>query len=205
MAQLLFFIRKIWNLSTKFLNRTCECYFLFCAEIVFLRIFSYNKSGDINILEGEYMTIFFDVDGVLNTKADWQYKYVINPDCVRAFAELVKALSKSMPVQLIICSTWRAGIGSDGNDSRQMQNLSKALSAYGLKISGSTPLSNKDRQAEIEYFIRRNNIQNYLILDDDPSLFTSPETLTLYVPDYHTGLTMADLKPIIKMCKKEMG
>ena len=35
------------------------------------------------------MTIFFDVDGVLNTQSDWQYKYVVNPVCTGAFAELI--------------------------------------------------------------------------------------------------------------------
>ncbi len=149
------------------------------------------------------MTIFFDVDGVLNTKNDWQYKYVINPACIKAFAELVHTLSKTMPVQLIICSTWRAGISKNNEDSKQMQNLQKALSEYNLKISGSTPVSNKGRQAEIEYFIRRNNIQEYIVIDDDPSLFEKPESLMLYIPDYHTGLTKADIKLIIKMLKRK--
>lgn len=148
------------------------------------------------------MTIFFDVDGVLNAQADWKFKYVINPACIKAFAELVRTLSKTMPVELIICSTWRAGISKDDNNSKQIQNLQKALADYGLKIAGSTPISNKGRQAEIEYYIRRNNIKDSLIIDDDPSLFEKPENLNLYVPDYHTGFTQSDIKSVIKMLKR---
>ncbi|MBQ9302338.1 HAD domain-containing protein [Butyrivibrio sp.] len=147
------------------------------------------------------MTIFFDVDGVLNTQSDWQYKYVVNPVCAGAFAELIQTLSKRVPVQLVICSTWRAGIGKCDADSKQMQNLRAALQRYGLHIADSTPISNKGRQAEIEYYIRRHEIQDYLVIDDDPSLFERPDDLILYTPNYRTGFTTQDVKTVLKLLK----
>lgn len=162
-----------------------------------------NIDKAINMFEDYIMTIFFDVDGVLNTQSDWKYKYALNPTCVKAFAEFIHTLSKTMPVQLVICSTWRAGISKHNADSKQMQNLQTELAKYNLAISDATPVSNKGRQAEIEYFIRRNNIRDYLVIDDDPSLFEKPENLNLYVPDYHTGFSKADIKPAIKMLKRK--
>lgn len=67
------------------------------------------------------MTIFFDVDGVLNCEADWQRPFTINKRCVRAFAHIVEKLQKRELVQLVIISTWRAGIGKE-DDSPQMKN-----------------------------------------------------------------------------------
>jgi hypothetical protein len=34
--------------------------------------------------------IFLDVDGVLNTEAEWKRMYALNPNCIRAFANAVK-------------------------------------------------------------------------------------------------------------------
>lgn len=132
--------------------------------------------------------VFFDVDGVLNKESDWKVKFSLDKSCIKAFADICNYLKKSyVEVKLVIISTWRTG---------ENKNLENALAEYGLKISDSTPVSNKGRQAEVEYYIRRNNIEDYLIIDDDLSLFSSPENLKLYVPNYRTGLVSSDIKAI---------
>lgn len=67
-----------------------------------------------------------------------------------------------------------------------------------MAIDDSTPVSSKTRQEEIEYYIRRHNIMDYIVLDDDESLFPWPERINLYITDYNTGLTDKDVKILLK-------
>lgn len=46
--------------------------------------------------------------------------------------------------------------------------------------------------------IRRHGVGEYLVLDDDPSLFPEPESINLYVVDAEIGLTEKDVKKILK-------
>ena len=58
--------------------------------------------------------------------------------------------------------------------------------------------SGKSRQDEIEYYIRRNGINDYIILDDDKSLYTDISKVNIYVTDYLMGLTDKDIKKVLK-------
>ena len=82
--------------------------------------------------------------------------------------------------------------------SSRGNNLSVKLEEYGLYIEDSTPITSKTRQEEIEYYIRRHNIVEYIVLDDDESLFPWPERINLYLTDYNNGLTDKDVKMILK-------
>ena len=146
--------------------------------------------------------VFFDVDGVLNCKDDWKIPFTVNKHCVEAFSELIKKLRKKEEVRLVIISTWRTGISRTGNDSEQFLHLKNILSEYGLTIYGSTPVSNKGRQAEVEYYIKRNDVNRYVIIDDDLSLFNNPEALNIYMPDYKYGFLIKDIKPVLNMVKR---
>ena len=147
----------------------------------------------------EKFYVFFDVDGVLNCKTDWISKFTINSTCIRNFAVLKQELQKMYIPVFIITSTWRAGKGQSGeNNAMQYDMLQKKLSEYGIEIFGSTPVSDKGRQREIEYYRKRfcDNSEHYLVLDDDESLFEHPESIRLYITDYKVGLTMQDVKKI---------
>lgn len=151
------------------------------------------------------MLVFFDVDGVLNTKQDWQDKYIINPNCVINFADFIHTLQKYTSVSLVICSTWRLGISDTlQSSSKQIQNLKEIFKQHDLFIDGQTPYSNKGRQAEIEYYIRHSSDKNFIVIDDDPSLFENPNNITLYVPDFNKGFTRADIKQALKIARKAL-
>ena len=60
----------------------------------------------------------------------------------------------------------------------------------------------KSRQDEIEYYIRRNGINDYIILDDDKSLYTDISKVNIYITDYLTGLTDKDIKKVLKQIKR---
>ncbi len=145
------------------------------------------------------MHVFLDVDGVLNKESDWRNKYSIDMSCVHALGTLCEEIG---PVRIILISTWRAGIGKNG-DTVQIDSLRNALARVGLSIDGQTPISGKGRQAEIEYYIRRNSVSKYIILDDDRSLFYDPDKMNLYTPDYKTGLTQKDVKAVAKMLARQ--
>ena len=137
--------------------------------------------------------IFFDVDGVLNCKTDWVRRFTLNPVCVSA----KDLISKKYAPAFILTSTWRAGKGMSDNTT-QYNMLKNTLFGHGISISGTTPVSDKGRQREIEYYRKRfcDNSEHYLVLDDDESLFEHPKSIRLYITDYKVGLTMQDLKRI---------
>ncbi|MCQ2548796.1 MAG: HAD domain-containing protein [Lachnospiraceae bacterium] len=128
------------------------------------------------------MYYFLDVDGVLNKEADWDKPFTVNPDCLSCFRKL---LSYDKHPFIVLSSTWRANLD--------------IISSY-ITVEDVTPNTGgrKTRQEEIEYYIRRNNIQNYLILDDDESLFPEKEKIDIFFTDYKKGLTDSDVKQIVK-------
>ncbi len=149
--------------------------------------------------------IFLDVDGVLNCKADWNNKFFLRESCLSAFGECVRRLERQYDVRVVLSSTWRAGKSVTGDtDAVQYQNLCEKLLLYGVKIHATTPVSDKGRQAEIEYYIKRNNVENYIVIDDDPELFSDLSHLNFFQPNYRTGLTEKDVKTIIIQIQKHV-
>lgn len=142
------------------------------------------------------MQIFFDIDGVLNKESDWKRPFTINDECVAAFSAFVKKLQDKGQVRLITISTWRQGDA--------IAKVNTALQQHGLSIYGETPQSDKGRQAEIEYYRRRNPDIGYIIIDDDPSLYDSIEEINLYIPDYRAGFTTKDTNKAVKQALESM-
>lgn len=139
------------------------------------------------------MYYFLDIDGVLNKESDWRKSFTLNPECVKNFKSLVE---KDKNPHIILSSSWRRGVTNTGVQSSQPDILTEQLRSYGITIDGVTPVSNKTRQEEIEYYIRRNEVKDYIVLDDDESLFPRPDEIRLYLTNYKTGLTAVDVKKI---------
>ena len=116
------------------------------------------------------MYIFLDVDGVLNTEADWARKtYSLNSRCVAAFCELLNSLHDP---KVVLSSTWRNGIARDGTTAVHIDDLMNALAPAGIKSLDKTGVApDGSRTKEIEHYLRRHAEDGYIILDDDPSLF----------------------------------
>ena len=144
------------------------------------------------------MYIFLDVDGVLNTEADWARKvYSLNKSCTDAFCRLVKSIPNP---KIVLSSTWRNGIARDGSTAVHIDDLMQALAPAGIKDLDKTATSpDGSRSREIDYYLRRHTQDSYIILDDDPSLFEDGErTAHLYLTSSQTGLTENDVVKIIK-------
>jgi hypothetical protein len=150
-------------------------------------------------LEKKTMLIFLDIDGVLNSRADWAHPYTVDRANVKNLAELKKIFPC---MKIILTSSWRAGWSLDRDAcTPQVQALCSVLSEYGLAISGKTEKSaDGDRLREIRHFLAGRPQKDWLILDDDRSEFPEvPEQLYLTSPE--TGLTLADVKKIRKLWK----
>lgn len=147
------------------------------------------------------MYYFLDVDGVLNKESDWRKPFTVNPICVSNFKEL---LNKDKDSHVILSSTWRQGFTNTGIKSASADSLMKIFDELEIRIEGSTPTSNKSRQEEIEYYIKKNGISDYLVIDDDASLFPRLTDINIYLTDYKNGLTEKDVKKILKQIKKKI-
>ena len=144
------------------------------------------------------MYIFLDVDGVLNTETDWARKvYSLNPKCVSAFIKLLNALPGP---EVVLSSTWRNGIARDGATAVHIDDLIRALSPAGItRLDRTAVAPDGSRSKEIDHYLRRHPAGEYIILDDDPSLFElGLKTPHLFLTSAKTGLTEADVVQILK-------
>lgn len=145
------------------------------------------------------MYIFLDVDGVLNTEADWARKvFSLDSKCVESFCKLLNSLNDP---KVVLSSTWRNGIARDGTTAVHIDDLIKALEPAGIKSLDKTGVASDDsRTREIEHYLRRHTTDEYIILDDDPELFDQREnTPHLYLTSSKTGLTDTDVKRILTL------
>ena len=148
------------------------------------------------------MYVFLDVDGVLNTEADWARKvYSLDSKCVDSFCKLLNSLNEP---KVVLSSTWRNGIARDGTTAVHIDDLIKALKPSGIKSLDKTGIApDGSRTKEIEHYLRRHTEDSYIILDDDPELFEQREnTPHLYLTSSKTELTDMDVKRILKLLTK---
>lgn len=143
--------------------------------------------------------IFVDCDGVINKEASWKTSpFFVDENCIQALAELVHKLH----TKIVLTSTWRAGFDPYGtNHSPQIQHLIDIFHIYDIEIDDITPVTGgKTRSEEIAFYVKRHAIEDYVILDDDASLFSNDNRLYLVNPKI--GLTEKDVKKILKKYKK---
>ena len=154
------------------------------------------------------MLIFLDIDGVLNTSNSFNTKYEIMDDNIAALRELIDRLLKlGYTSKVILTSTWRLGYDSDFDKcSPQIQRLITKLGNVQIRISGVSPVyKGKTRDVEISRYIRGYELErtdfNYIILDDDISIFDSMalKGMNFFKVNQHTGLTAKDVEKIIKL------
>ena len=117
--------------------------------------------------------VFLDIDGVLNTSAQWKRPYRLDDGCISRFVGYVRSLP-SGNVRLILTSSWKHGFDFAGRHSPQIGELLRKLSPAGLKVLGKTgDRPDGDRAREINDYIEAHGIEDEtcIVIDDDPSLF----------------------------------
>ncbi len=163
-----------------------------------------NNEKDCRNRERKRITIFLDIDGVLNRKSDWRNPFTLNGECVSAFFKfLERAKHIYGDAVIVLSSSWRLGLSNTGAiDINADSFVTDMLFQYGITINDVTPAYNAGRQKEIETYIKRHNIENYLVIDDDLSLFETPDSLNIYVTDYRTGFCEVDIDRAIRYLKR---
>lgn len=149
--------------------------------------------------------IFLDIDGVLNTKSEWNTPYALNNSCIKIFCDFVNTINLKHPAKIILTSSWREGFDASGNHLPQIHALINKMNAYYVSISGKTPKSpNDDRLREIQYFLSRNAQPSdlYIIIDDDKTLFTFKDDSHFYFTDCNKGFNEHDKKLLLNKIRK---
>lgn len=142
--------------------------------------------------------IFLDFDGVLSVSLQERDKY--GQLFHQRFVDNLKYVIDKTNAKLVIISSWR----TDGIDV--MQNMWKDRNLPG-EIVGNTPYcakletcrkyrENQERGLEIQEYIDENNIDSYVIIDDDDNMlsqqipfFVNTSSLIDEDSEYGYGLT----------------
>lgn len=126
-----------------------------------------NKILNINQNNKEKGYCFFDIDGILNTSADWRIKtYSFRKDLVKRFCDYCKK-NNYEPVMI---SSWRIGFYGENHEKNtpNIKELEEEFKKNELIIRYKTPeLKGKSRDMEIERFLYYHPVERYIIIDDD--------------------------------------
>ena len=153
---------------------------------------------------GHRLGIFLDVDGVLNTEADWQRPFTLNAACLRAFrAALGEAAERFDEVTVVLTSTWRKGWNPTFQPPH-LRELCDALPNEGITPDAPGVLPRGKRGKEVRYYFHRHPMDACLVVDDDKSLFTPTDRLrlTIFLTDATTGFTEADTERFLAAVKR---
>ena len=116
--------------------------------------------------------IFLDVDGVLNDQnlifEKFKTKEIeISKDKLLL---LKKIITSSNDIKVVLSSSWRIGLlRKDGKivaDTTYHKEFLELLKEYDIEIYDITP-SMMSRPEEIKYYLDNNDIESYVILDDE--------------------------------------
>lgn len=144
------------------------------------------------------MYIFLDVDGVLNKQSDWKRPFSLNMECCKQFNAFVRELPDA---KIVLSSTWRNGISRDGSRAAHVEDLLEKLKEAGVTSIDRTATSPDGyRNKEIDHYLKWHPKDEYIILDDEISIFEDGiNTAHLYIVDSTVGFTKMDYKKLKKL------
>lgn len=119
--------------------------------------------------------------------------------------EMVKELSKEINYDVVIISSWRENPYYDFIEER--------LKELGLPIVGriddkivseheSYTVITYDRGMVIRDYISSNNVNNYVILDDETRDYDDKQLKKLVQTNYKIGISTNDVDKVKKMCQR---
>ncbi|MBR1698029.1 MAG: hypothetical protein IJ712_07385 [Anaerovibrio sp.] len=149
--------------------------------------------------------IFLDIDGVLNKETDWKRPFTLNKECVSNFMSLLDYYKKKKNgAVVVLTSSWKTGFSPEGTHASYIRELLAALNTHGVEIAGTTSDecgANRGRAVELYMSLRKIGEADYIVLDDDRSLFPTSK-LNIRYTNARTGLTSDDVTAITGAGKK---
>ena len=142
------------------------------------------------------VTIFLDIDGVLNRSEQWRVLYSLHDECIRYFCEFVNAVKG----EVVLISSWKDGFiaSLDEGNTGQIKELERRLAVYGVSIKGKTvSYPGKKRDFEIGRYIAYNKIESYIIIDDDTHEYAEVSEHNYFI-DAKTGFSKKDIRKCMK-------
>ena len=134
------------------------------------------------------LTIFLDIDGVLNTPSEYGKR--INKSNVGIFNRLLNILEEDHDIQIVVSSSWRLSRG-----------VNKTIRDAGITVRLKGVTENLgDRSKEINSYISKNSLEpkNCLVLDDEKDIVKNV-ICKYYITNYKTGVVEDDIKKILKL------
>lgn len=136
--------------------------------------------------------IFLDIDGVLNTIRCFEKygeKYINN----KLIENLCNAVNETN-AKLVLSSNWRLY----HSDKRIIKS---ALNQFDLSLYSETKYL-KDKSNEIELWLSENNVDKFVVIDDDSRIKTKRKNGLIIKVNEDVGLTTLNVKEIKQFFNK---
>lgn len=144
--------------------------------------------------------IFLDVDGVLNSLEDlkiYREKNNIKGSVLYDVVEdrplkLLKEIVEKTNAKIVVSSSWRIDYIRNGAECRGIyRKLKDRLLDYGMKIYDITPIHGIECQRgdEIREWLFENEVENFIILDDNSDMCEYENTRHFIRTTWKHGLT----------------
>lgn len=157
--------------------------------------------------------IFLDVDGVLNSIDDFLIRKekgdITNVAVEDRPLKLLKEIVDETNAKIVVSSSWRIGCKRSGKESifggNLYTKLVNRLKDYNMEVYDITPCLNGDvcRGDEIREWLTNNQVDNFIILDDDTDLCEFLHTKHFIKTTYQHGLTEETKNLAIKALNDE--
>ena len=161
--------------------------------------------------------IFLDIDGVLNTQQtfmkiyeEWKKTGERRTEIDLERVGFLKEIVAATDAKIVLSSSWRSALkivdGKMESSRPKMIDLIKIFTEYDLTIYDVTPNDNKRwRENEIKAWLEENDVESFIILDDDSYDLQS----FLHKELIKTSLTKDDemvtnMEPITGLCKEHV-
>lgn len=131
---------------------------------------------------GFIKALFLDFDGVLHRG---------NSGTLRHLPILEQYLHRWPDVGVVVISDWRIGATLESLKGYFSDEFRPRVFARTAEY----PAGPNQRQEEVQDMVRRAGIHHYLVIDDDPDLYSS-QFEPLLCPDPGEGLTSSDLERV---------
>lgn len=148
---------------------------------------------------------FLDFDGVLNSESSFTYRRLLNDD-PKFYVSAPNPMSVALldyflfvtGSKVVISSSWRSG---DINKDKQVLQEEFGLVRVN-RVIGFTPHINGPRGNEIQHWLDRNPVDNYVIFDDDRDMLTKQKRNFVNTQFKH-GFTVSDFHKALRILGKE--
>lgn len=135
--------------------------------------------------------LFLDIDGVLNIEAGDTPTYMTTGRHMELhLIDIFNMFLDEYPIDIVISSSWR-----DDMEDLQRQLKKNGFRHWG-RVIGATSYNFDTRGKVILEYLRKNNIENYIVLDDFPEAITCEPDIDqtrVVVTSRYTGLSEANI------------